>query len=50
MESKVAKNTALTKDTELNENLNKFWEYDSKMELTVSKAGLSQNYLECLKK
>ena len=50
MQSKVAVNTALTKDAELNENLNKFWEYDSKIELTGSKAGLLQNDMECLKK
>ena len=46
MQSKVAVNTALTKDSELNENLKKFWEYDSKIELTGSKAGLSQNNME----
>ena len=33
-----------------NENLKKFWENDSKIELTGSKAGLSQNDMECLKK
>ena len=41
MQSKVALNTALTKDAELNENLKRFWGYDSKMELTSSKAGLT---------
>ena len=43
MQSKVAVNTAWTKDAELNEDLNKFWEYDSIMELTGSKGSLSQN-------
>ena len=43
VQSKVAVNTAWTKDAELNEDLNKFWEYDSIMELTGSKGSLSQN-------
>ena len=34
----------------MNEDLNKFWEYDSIIELTGSKGGLSQNDMECLKK
>ena len=50
LQSKVAVNTAWTKDAELNEDLNKFWEYDSIIELTGSKGGLSQNDMECLKK
>ena len=50
VQSKVVVNTALTKDAELNENLKKFWEYDSKIELTGSKAGLWQNDIKCLKK
>ena len=50
VQSKVAVNTAMTEDAELNENLKKFWGYGSKMELTGSKAGLSQNDMEFLKK
>ena len=50
MQNKVAANTTLTKDAELNENLKKFSEHDSKIELTSSKVGLSQNDMECLKK
>ena len=49
MQSKVAANTTVTKDAELNKDLKKFWEYDSKITsnmtlkllLTGSKAGLS---------
>ena len=40
VQSKV--NTTLTKDAESKENLNKFWECDSKIELTGSKVGLSK--------
>ena len=50
VQSKVAVNTALTKDAEFNKNFKKFWEYDSKIKLTGSKAGLSQNDMEYLKK
>ena len=50
MQSKVAVNTTLTKDAEFNKNFKKFWEYDSKIKLTGSKAGLSQNDMEYLKK
>ena len=41
VQCKVAVNTTMTKDAELNENLKKFWEYDPKIELTGNKVGLS---------
>ena len=50
MQSKVAVNTTLTKDAELNEKLKTFWEYHSKTELTGSKVDLLQNDMESLKK
>ena len=50
VQGKITVNTTLTKDTELNEDLKKFWEYDSKIGLTGSKVDLPQNDMECLKK
>ena len=47
---KVDVNTALTKSAELNENLKKFCECDSKIELTSVKVGFSQIGMDFLKK
>ena len=50
VQSIVAVYTVLSKDAQLNENLKKLREYDSKIELTGSKVSLSQNDMENLKK